>query len=739
MIAFARPKIFFASAVLCLTVGVTVSASAGTLGRGMQQLVRLQEKHQPSFKRAMQLHITSPQGEVLVDIHLQKGISTKKALAQLARTGFRLRVVSLMNPRLVEGYLRLDSARAAAKISGVRTILAVQKPRRNAGAVQSQAVAVQKADLAQARGIDGTGIKVGALSDSYASITDHPNADDDVASGDLPAGVTVLEDLAVGDGADEGRAMLQLIHDVAPGSQLAFATAFGGLVDFSNNILNLRRQFGADVITDDVIYFAEPMFSDGLLAQSVDQVVSEGAAYFSSAGNNGLEGYRASYASVPFAKAQQRVSEGKENLDLAALTAAGFNPKSFHKFKKADGTDSISQNFTSFFGDIFDFQWDEPFDLGKVQTDYNIFLFDSAGHWLDPNDPNSPVFYTTDDNLATDEAVELAQVLPGAYQIVIGLMNDGPAKKIRYVVVNGAGESEIQNSPTTWGHAAARTGQGVAAMYYGIPNFPEDFSAPGPTTIWFDKDGNRLAEPEIRHTPQITGVDGVDTTFFGFDIEGNGLPNFFGTSAAAPDVAAVAALVVQSSGGPGSIAPADVYKRLQKTATPMPLARNRALSTATAWPVVMTGNGDFPRVTDYWRLAIDPAATHTVSKIDINLTSINMLWSNPAGGTGFFVGQTQGINPSDVVASRSDDRTTLTLTFNPGTFGAGDLLTFSNFAFPIQVPVQFEVDADRFEGGVVTITFDDNSQATAMFTVGPKLKINHYTGAGLVNADAATR
>jgi hypothetical protein len=724
-----------------LTSAATIAAPAAPLGRGLQQLVNLYESSSPRLANALQFHITSPGGAVLVHVRVEAGASVNETITRLSAAGFRLQAVSELDRTLLEGFLPLDSARGAAATPGVARILAVQRPFASAGSVQSQAVAVQKADAAQARGIDGTGTRVGALSDSFNSqAAVHPNAADDVASGDLPAGVVVLEDLAAGDGADEGRAMLQLIHDVAPGAKLAFATAFNGQVDFSNNILNLRRQFGADVIVDDVIYFAEPMFSDGLLAQTVDEVVTEGAAYFSSAGNNGLEGYEADYSPISVARAQALVAAGKENIDLAALAAHGLTPKSFHNFRNPDGSTSFTQSFTSFFGDIGDFQWDEPFDLGKVRTDYNIYVFDAAGHFIDPNDPKADAFFTTDDNVATDEAVELFAVNPGDYQLVIGKMNDGPARHLKYVDVNGAGESARQNASTIWGHNSARSGQAVAAMFYGIGNFPEDFSSPGPTTIFFDTAGNRLHHPDVRPTPQITGVDGVDTTFFGFDIEGNGLPNFFGTSAAAPDVAAVAALVIQASGGPGSIRADKLYKRLQKTATPIPLARDRAVAIAFSGPVIGAAVGDFPRVTNYWQLAVQPFTSHTIKSVAINLTNPDMLWSNPASPTtGFHVGTAKGLKPTDVTVSRSADRTTLTLTFKRGTFGAGDFLAFANFAFPVQLPVQFEVDADRVRGGTVTVTLDDGSVKSGRFFTSEAEAPNPFTGAGLVNADAATR
>lgn len=118
-----------------------------------------------------------------------------------------------------------------------------------------------------ARGIftvDGSGVTVGVLSDSFDCLGGA--ADDVLVTGDLPGGINLLQDeVGCVSGTDEGRAMMQLIRDVATGASQSFHTAFGGTAVFANGIRALAAA-GADVIADDVIYLAEPMFQDGIIA-----------------------------------------------------------------------------------------------------------------------------------------------------------------------------------------------------------------------------------------------------------------------------------------------------------------------------------------------------------------------------------------------------------------------------------------------------------------------------------------
>jgi len=109
-----------------------------------------------------------------------------------------------------------------------------------------------------------------------------------------------------------------------------------------------------------------------------------------------------------------------------------------------------------------------------------------------------------------------------------------------------------------------------AARYSQTPAFGinppqlESFSSAGGTPILFDTAGNSVNE--ARQKPEIVAPNGGDNTFFGSDYESNGFPNFFGTSAAAPHAAGVAALLQQFD---SSLTPDNIYANLQNTAIDM--------------------------------------------------------------------------------------------------------------------------------------------------------------------------
>lgn len=133
------------------------------------------------------------------------------------------------------------------------------------------------------------------ISDSYNCAGEQGNtptdAEDDIESGDLPEGVEVFRDVVETDGGeyesciDEGRAMLQLVHDVAPGADLGFYAGSFGLADFAAAVVRLAEEECCDIIVDDLSYYNESPFQDDVLAQAVDKVVAQGVTYLSAAGN----------------------------------------------------------------------------------------------------------------------------------------------------------------------------------------------------------------------------------------------------------------------------------------------------------------------------------------------------------------------------------------------------------------------------------------------------------------------
>ena len=151
---------------------------------------------------------------------------------------------------------------------------------------------------ARSTGLSGAGVKVGIISNSF-NVTGGAAADD--AQGLLPAsGVTVIQEGPAGSD-DEGRAMAELVHATAPGAQLYFATADGGIGTFAADVTALQNA-GCQVIVDDVQYPDEPMFQQaGLLDTAINAAVAGGVDYFSAAGNNADAAYQAACAPVSVA------------------------------------------------------------------------------------------------------------------------------------------------------------------------------------------------------------------------------------------------------------------------------------------------------------------------------------------------------------------------------------------------------------------------------------------------------
>jgi len=441
-------------------------------------------------------------------------------------------------------------------------------------------------------GLDGSGLRVCVLSDSFARRSAGAELANDIASGDLP-GVgnpngRILPVQFAGSGEyagastvnDEGRAMLQIVHAILPGAQLYFATAFNSIADFANNIaamggLNTFRGAavtgtvlspGCHIIVDDIFYFAESGLHDGqatgvtssnnmgIVTQAVNDVTAAGVLYFSSAGNSGN-----------LSDGTSGAWEGDFTTPGGAIPVGIAGTGDALLWNGVDVGNTISGTSTS----SIIMQWSDP--LGGASNDYDLFRLNATLTTVQASSTNVQ-------NGAQDPLEAVSQAA-GSRLVVV--RRTGAAPRFISLTTN-RGRLQYATSGQVRGHAGAANAFGTAATPTSPGNggpFPgrfvggnvvETFSSDGPRRVFFNASnaaitpGNFLAATSgglLRQKTDITAADGAPTSVPGFE-------RFFGTSAAAPHAAAISGLVREAfvKNGVASPTPTQIRNALTTTA-----------------------------------------------------------------------------------------------------------------------------------------------------------------------------
>ena len=581
-------------------------------------------------------------GRILVDISAEV---TDGLLLRIRDLGGNV-INSFAHFHAIRAGLPVDAIEMVATRTEVKFIAPAARAICNTGSVNSQGDYAHGAASARLTyGVDGSGVKVGVLSDSVDYLANSQTL------GDLPADLTTLPGQSGVPNSGEGTAMLEIVHDLAPGSKLYFATAFISPASFAQNILNLRSN-GCDIIVDDVYYFNESPFQDALIAQAVNSVTADGALYFSSAGNSG---------------SVDRGTAGTWEGDFVdgGATASPLEAGRIHSFTPGINYDTVGSGGTSLRVDLF---WADP--LGASTNDYDVYVLNSTG--------TSVVSSSTSRQNGSQDPYESISTLASGNRIVI-VKYSGAGRFLH--LETGRGRLVINTPGNTKGHAcatnsfcvaavdSANAGGGANAFAGGAQDPVETFSSDGPRRVFFQADGTAItpgdyssAGGSVRQKPDITAADGVATTL----PSGSGLNPFYGTSAAAPHAGAVAALL--KSYNP-ILSPAQLRNILTNTALDIMAA---GVDQDSGSGIVMVPAALLAAPPDALRVSLgDPSMAGVVggpfdpSSQNINLTNTSsgaLNWSlintsswlnaTPASGT-LLVGAQTNVSISPEVAANS--------------------------------------------------------------------------------------
>jgi hypothetical protein len=417
---------------------------------------------------------------------------------------------------------------------------------------------------------DGSGVKIGIVSDSFNALG---GLRIDVENGELPGEqnpfgrevpVTILNDPPKGSilATDEGRALAQIVHEIAPGSELLFHSVVdsSGEVPFANSTsfssaVKALKEADVDIIFDDTISL-DSLTGEGITSQAVNDAVDSGIIYLSAAGNNGSIAYESE-----FRRGEVFSSNG---LDFETHDFdPGSSIDSFQKIEPSEDGTFLRPLFSSYS------------ENGDVPNQLSLLLLNSPEL---PSEPNVVAFSVPFSQEGASEALSSLTYSSEEdedlyYAVVRNLEEPLDNKlKLRWVSTANGLDRDIKyeyidpllGTPTVYAQANAEKAITVGSGSDDGTAY-DSFASRGGIPILFDEEGNRLPEPIVRAKPDIIGPDNVTTAF----PEGSQFNPFIGTSAAVAHVAGVVALMEQAAGGPDVLSPETIKTILGATSSPV--------------------------------------------------------------------------------------------------------------------------------------------------------------------------
>lgn len=505
-----------------------------------------------------------------------------------------------------------------AAVGGADTAAIASNGLCEGGSVISQGVAQLNVPAARAAfGARGAGETIGVISNSFNSATTSAGgpiatkAHDDEVTNDLPGRastcsgqqvpVNVIAEDPTGKPAseytDEGRAMLQAVHDLAPHAQLAFATGEPAEMSYAKNIEKLAAPVsqgggGADVIVDDLAFPTEPDFQEGPVAEAIRRVTEKGVLYFAAAGNDNL--FNAAGDEIASWEAPKFRGTSSCNANVAGFLTAELEKEGLGPYE-ADCMDfDPGTEVDTEFGITVEpgrtlslnLQWAEPWY--GVKTALLAFLVTGTGGGEEiveisgSTEPlQKPVIgleWTNSTASPQTPRLVIARCAGANCNPKASATADPPIKVS--ITQDGSGVSEIEYprseggdtvGPVIYGHRGSPYVTTIAAVNYQesgtAPKAPEAYSSRGPVKRFYGpvddvKPAAPLPTPEVIQKPDITATDCASNTFFGI-LAKDGW-HFCGSSQAAEHAATVAALMQQTA---PLASPAKILDVLEKSAT----------------------------------------------------------------------------------------------------------------------------------------------------------------------------